>query len=164
MKNYQFVEIAGKDISFGYPVGVKMGHTVALTKSMANGIREVLTAKGGNINLFVMGSSGAIIGALVAAELVDWGFQVWVVHFKKEGENSHCNTPRYSENEDTFNIIVDDLIASGETVNRIYKLASNLWWDSSKPFFLDALCVTGGFNPFNVKFDVGTLISNRGTY
>ncbi len=65
------------------------------------------------INLWCRGSSGAIMAALFAASCK---YECKICHIKKEGEDSHSfGYPRF-ELGTIVNIIIDDFVATGETI------------------------------------------------
>lgn len=109
--------------SMSYPVGNNMIGAIAFCYRAAKVLVQELTNKHKPINIFVRGSSGAIVGALLSSKLIEEGFtQVKVSHIKKEGEKSHGGTiSGFYETVDAINIIMDDFIATGKTINAIYE-------------------------------------------
>lgn len=82
---------------------------------MANIIKSLVEEED-RIALAVTGSSGAMLGAMVALKLKK--YEVDICHLKKDGENSHSSAKRtILEEEKAF--IIDDQIDSGATINRI---------------------------------------------
>lgn len=108
-----------KDVNLhqiGYPVGEYVQRHIRTIKYYAEIIKRENKDKK-KVCLFCMGSSGAIISAIVCSELDDY-FECEINHIKKIGENSHSSaTP--SMNPENFNVIVDDFIATGETIQSI---------------------------------------------
>ena len=72
--------------------------------------------------IWVRGSSGAILGALLAAKI---GEKAFIAHVKKQGESSHSDGNHFYIPDGTkTHIILDDFLSSGATVNEIYKAAN----------------------------------------
>lgn len=94
------------------------------------------------INIWVKGSSGAILGTLVGKDLSKFTEYVKICHIKKVGEKSHNNDPSYYQKtfEDTkeivLNMIIDDFIESGYTINSIEQYMSQCEID-----IVDYLCL-----------------------
>jgi len=101
-------------IQLSYPVGKDIIKAMNYVETVHKVLKPLIGDS--NVNLWVRGSSGAILGALLAARI---GSKAKINHVKKEGERSHQGG--YSFNVDGINIILDDFIASGETVNKIYE-------------------------------------------
>lgn len=117
-----------------YPVGRDMPKTIEIVQEMCDKLMT-LYEENMSIQLVVRGSSGAIIGGLVASILNGRNI-VTITHIKKKGESSHSSG--IYDLKDTFPIvIIDDLISSGSTVNEIYKaLVERGYYD------VDTLCVS----------------------
>ena len=99
--------------SVNYPMGANMGNNKQLIISMANSLLQII----GNVPvvLWCRGSSGAIMAAIISMNFDD----CVINHVKKPGENAHINGS-FITHEGRLNIIVDDFIQSGETINAIY--------------------------------------------
>ena len=93
-----------------YPVGEYIHLNLSTILSYADIIKK--RCEGIPVNLFCTGSSGAIISGIIATEI-----PVTIYHVKKEGEHSHNFTA--PKPKDGFNVIVDDFIASGNTIKYI---------------------------------------------
>jgi len=105
-----------------YPVGTDIKGTMIAVKNMADAIKELYPLHENmkyGFNLFVRGSSGAIIGGLICEYLSN--YPIRICHIKKEGESSHFNSSYLTNREAAKNIIIDDFISTGETVNIIYQ-------------------------------------------
>ncbi len=126
-----FVETGDKRC-INYPVGDNILESIPKIMKMIEGFESIQEFKGKFVNLICRGSSGAIIAAFFAANLKHNNLKI--VHVKKEGESSHC-TSYLHEGHNAINVIVDDFIFSGETLNTIAK------WVGSD--FIDCVCVTG---------------------
>ena len=95
-----------------YPVGENIKSYFDSCKEVAEIIEKEFPNK--SITFWCRGSSGAMISALVCQHLGD----VNIFHVKKQNEISHYSSiDHYNE----INIIIDDLMASGETVNYIHQ-------------------------------------------
>lgn len=95
-----------------YPVGEHINYYFDICKEIAEVIKSNFSDK--SITFWCQGSSGAIISALVSQHLPNTN----IYHVKKTGENSHS----YSiSNVNDINIIIDDLMCSGNTVKNIAK-------------------------------------------
>ena len=102
------------------------------------------------IQLVVRGSSGAIIGGLVASILNHRNI-VTITHIKKEGESSH-SSGIYDLKHTYPIVIIDDLMSSGSTVCEIYKALNDIRY-----YDVDTLCISGhvelrrlNFKPKNI--------------
>jgi hypothetical protein len=69
--------------------------------------------------IWCRGSSGAILGSLLANALKKKFHTIKVAHIKKDGENSHSSKSYRSFTENNFNIVIDDFMHSGETLYKI---------------------------------------------
>ena len=113
-----------------YPVGSQMSYNIPIIKKMVSIIKHNYNDK--RINLFCQGSSGAIVAAIIC--LYVNGCKI--IHIKKDGEDSHSlSCPQF----DSYNIIVDDFIVSGVTIQRIIKDAAKIHHTHE----FDALIVSG---------------------
>ena len=96
------------------------------------------------IVFFCRGSSGAIISGLGADYFMNKGYVVFIGHIKKKGESSHngSTTIYGSDLDGAVKIIIDDFVASGETVKAIVDKTIEVY-GRDKKFKFDILCVTG---------------------
>lgn len=113
----------------GHPVGLHMGLTANLAQAMAR-VLSKLYGSSNFIRFICQGSSGAIISAMVYQEIrliPQSPLVLEIVHIKKEGEQSHFPGHTITHVNFVKNIIIDDFIASGRTVRRVYDtfLAAN---------------------------------------
>ncbi len=99
-----------------YPVGKHIPQSIEYIDRIAPFLLEIVGNR--DINLFVRGSSGAILGGLLVKTIPN---KVNIFHIKKEGELSHGGSDVYGISEDAINVILDDFIATGETINKIWK-------------------------------------------
>lgn len=121
--------------AFAYPVGTHINHNISLIEIMVEEFIEISEYKDKYINIICRGSSGAIIAAIFAMKVPN---VCQIVHVKKPGENSHNNSVSLSE-DNAINIIVDDLIASGSTMNAIWNCVK----DKTKDFKIHCVLVGG---------------------
>ena len=107
-----------------YLVGWNINEYFRAVEKTANYLKEIPELKNANLKLWCRGSSGAMISALLAQHLSTYSC-VYINHLKKEGETSHNYRPLEPDKND-INLIVDDFVCSGETVNIIAeKIISN---------------------------------------
>lgn len=111
--------------AINYPVGYYIQDATCFIGNAVKVIMEMVQKKQfpyQDIDIWVRGSSGAILGGLLTQRLLTIGFtNISVIHIKKEGEDSH--TENVFRTNGKYNIIIDDFIASGETMNEIAKVA-----------------------------------------
>lgn len=154
-KDYKFIQLDFEGIP-GYPVGADMVAATLVAKSMARAINTVLIEKDvTEVNLLVMGSSGAILGALVGAELInlDKHNTPIVCHFKKEGEYSHCRVPdHHTVDDNVFNVILDDFVSTGATLKKIHSNAEK-HMHYLKDLPIHAIAITGELRGVDFEFD-----------
>lgn len=94
-----------------YPVGLRLKDNLPIIQQMAQEINKLHPE--GTIALWCRGSSGLIIGGIIASLLPNR--LITINHMKKQGEKSH-NDNRINL-MCMHNIIVDDFVATGSTVN-----------------------------------------------
>lgn len=132
-----------------YPIGVNMEELLVTVKNMADAIKELYplheNIKNG-FNFFVRGSSGAIISGLICSYLSN--YPTTICHIKKENESSHCGSKFLSYHSKAVNIIIDDFISSGETVNKIYEKVIG----TTRITNIDLLIVSGDIFEGQLKF------------
>lgn len=109
------------DSNLSYPTGINIGEAVKYINKVYPKVNRLL--KGRNLNIWCRGSSGAILGALLASKIPNSR----VVHVRKPGEGSHDNYPAFLDIKDdsgesiSLHVILDDFSETGNTVNSIYK-------------------------------------------
>lgn len=143
MHNVIIVEELRQDMT--YPVGSNMQNAIKYCDVFS---RELIKLnedlKHKEIHLFCRGSSGAIISALVAQRISSF-YKVKIKHVKKNGESSHNDV--YSVFIEALNVIIDDFIASGATVNAIHKKIT----DITGGCWPQVLCVSGVVDTLRLK-------------
>ncbi|QQV89768.1 phosphoribosyltransferase [Cellulophaga phage Calle_1] len=106
----------------GYPLGAVLSESLNTLKSMAKIVNaEFSKSKLNRMNIFCMGSSGAITAAIILNEISKENNDIYIIHVKKDGEKSHSS--RVDCKNNAFNIIVDDFVESGKTIEKVYKNA-----------------------------------------
>lgn len=128
-----------------YPVGCDMEQTKGIVKEMSEKIRILYSSDVG-LNLFVRGSSGSIISGLLSGYLLD--YMIKINHIKKPGESSHFGTV-CDEIYGYINIIIDDFMCSGETLNEIYSKCVEY---NGQKFTVHLLCISGNCHEKSLKF------------
>lgn len=137
----------------GYPVGADMPGAINFAKGAAKAFNAA-TRGGVNaetaINVWCRGSSGAILAALFIGH-IKRTLHVNVCHIKKSGEESHRTNPdvwRQSGSiNKVINIIIDDFISSGSTMQQI--------WKGIQPVYL---------NPPTIDFVIANNLTNFEDY
>lgn len=112
--------IFSKYYNIQYPVAEHIDVNHPLFTEMANSYYEFAKDElnvNRNITLICRGSSGAIAATIFYLALKNLMPEkhINIVHVKKAGESSHCNSLS-SINVDNINIFVDDFIFTGSTV------------------------------------------------
>ena len=119
-----------------YPVGDYIVNNISTINAMGEMLLTVIPKKK-RINLWCMGSSGAIISGLIANILINGCMsRVKIIHIKKVGESSHEDSSFMCASNSDFNVIVDDFICTGKTIRKIYEKMGEM--DCS----IDCLCVS----------------------
>lgn len=131
-----------------YPVGSHIQYNISLIEQLAKVLKKVY--KNEHINLICTGSSGAIVAGIIALNIPNSEIH----HVRKEGENAHRGT--FINNIfaiDCVNVIVDDFISTGKTMERIY---NSLCEVHGKDIKIHCVCVTGEMKP--LPFEIDTYI------
>jgi hypothetical protein len=105
-----------------YPIGINLRDTIECAKRYTKGLMEIVKPNH-VINVFSRGSSGAYLASLTIMGLIGYGYNpdnIKLIHIKKEGETSHSNHESRLFDDEDYNVIIDDFIASGDTINAIY--------------------------------------------
>jgi orotate phosphoribosyltransferase-like protein len=134
-----------------YPVGAYITANKPRIIKMAEAFCDIEEFKDKEINLICRGSSGAIIATIFSIILPN---VTNIIHIKKEGESAHDNG--LYMNGEKVNVIVDDIIATGATLNAIYNKVSNRL--ENKP--IDCVCITGCYDR-SIKFEPKYVICSR---
>jgi adenine/guanine phosphoribosyltransferase-like PRPP-binding protein len=125
-----------------YPIGINVDVNIPVVKGLAEaflkdvGEIDEMT----RVNVYCMGSSGAIMAAIFATIVPN----VIILHVKKDGEASHSeitNFDRYISKFNCIHVIIDDFMVTGNTLETIYARVTK-----------------------DVKIDIDYLILGRGDY
>jgi hypothetical protein len=156
----RFANYNGKEIAMfslrdtkgfvNYPVAINIRqlppHIENLTNITMKAIK-LAKADGRKINIIVTGSSGLIIGTLLWQKLTTKGYEVLMTHIRKDVTGHHGSMFEslvpHDKWHETFNIITDDFVATGSTVQRIFAALG------LKIEFLDGILID--------NFDVNTI-------
>jgi len=135
-----------------YPIGGNLPENIPIVQKLAEELKKHLPKE---INLWCTGSSGAIMAAFIAQYLGD-EYSIFISHIKKSGEKAHNGSTQFEIAY--YNVVVDDFIASGDTILGILKYLEE------KQLSPDLLCVSGNifpksFSEFTSKFK--TVIASR---
>lgn len=126
--------------TLSYPVGNNMKSAFFYAEEAAKKFREIYPP-GNYVNVFCRGSSGAILASLFYAMLPD--YEITIVHIKKDGESSHGDKVSTRFNSYHINVIIDDIIATGETMREIWNAIESYTTD---PIKINALIILRGYD------------------
>lgn len=146
----KFVQISPSNIY--YPVGSNIQTNLPVIMSMIEKLKQILDPNK-DVILWCRGSSGAIIAGIIASQISN----ARVSHVKKDGEGSHSGDVSClpSRPRKTTNVIVDDFMASGETINAIFaKMKEN-------KVKAHVLCVGGCVYTKSLKFKPDFIIAGE---
>ena len=138
-----------------YPVGRAMSITKEIVSEMAYNLRKIYPNKSEPLMFLVRGSSGAILAGIITSIMSEYE-NIEIMHIKKHGESSHSGN-YYIFHKPCKTIILDDFIASGETVNSIYNSVN----DYNGNITIDTLCVSGSVFIERLYFKPNNLICSR---
>ena len=121
MKLYELKDVT----KLTYPVGININQIIFYIKEVMKCIIDNEVFKNVHyINIWCTGSSGAILSALLAEKITFHysSITVRIYHIKKEGEHSHNgNFEKLFIDNDMYNIVIDDFVSTGDTLQRIQK-------------------------------------------
>lgn len=149
---FNLVRLEECDKSIKYPVGNNMSPVIDYALDAANTLHKLF--KDDKIALIVRGTSGAIIGGIIAKILMcDFGVQTRIFISRKPDEDCHAGNLEdmdialnYKETEPYRFVIVDDFISTGKTLQSIIRDVQNY---IGSPFIFDALVVHNTFNYYD---------------
>jgi hypothetical protein len=124
-----------------YPVGSDMKPTLRIVDQMVQQFRRIYHPRE-KIALLIRGSSGAIMAGLFTAKLPEYDFEIVLVRKPEErhhGGNSITHLPY-----DRKAVIIDDFMASGDTINRIHSPYCN--------YEIDTLILSGTVRAYRLNF------------
>ncbi len=134
-----------------YPIGLHIDEAINYIEKITPFIKDIILK--GQLNIWCQGSSGAILAALLSKSLPN---KCYINHIKKEGEYSHHGN--YDFRWEGYNMILDDFIRSGETIEHIYKFAKN------HTDVIDILCVANFMYDFKLLFQPNYFISDKDSF
>ena len=108
----KYIEIEEEHIN--YPIGSDVESVKKITQSYKRGFKSLKYPKGSKFNLWCRGNSGSMLAIAFALLLPQYRWEIF--HVKKPGEESHSS---YLCPKDGDNVVIDDFISSGETVEAI---------------------------------------------
>lgn len=132
----------------GYPIGITMSSLVDYTENAAKELARLFP--GDNIAFIVRGTSGVMVGGLIASHLIhNVGVCAKVIINRKPSEDCHAENLEsieevlnYSENFSFRIVIADDFISTGKTLYNIVNAVESYMGSS---FVFDALVVQNRF-------------------
>lgn len=162
--------------SFYYPVGEYIYKQIYIVEEYADLIKNKIFPNRSDetLGIWCRGSSGSIISGLLVYLLKDSFKEVYINHVKKDGEISHADSMDFTNTD--YNIIVDDIVATGDTmINILEKINEYYNYKSSSsdliPINIDALLITGTVTTdriinycFNNKMYIGNITGSKMKY
>lgn len=112
-------EISSLEVS--YPIGRDISSAIESAEKIANVFNTLEMFKNKTLNIWCRGSSGSVLAALFISKIPNKCFLQYV---RKEFEQTHC-TNEFSLDSSALNIVIDDLISSGFTLNCIVQHIPN---------------------------------------
>jgi hypothetical protein len=142
------------------PFGENMNTNIPSIKLMAEEFVKLEEYKDKIVNLFCMGSSGSICATLFLMNVPN---ECYIYAIKKDGEESYSSetgTLHYNPNDDSefVNIIIDDHVATGKTLNQIYDKVQLLNEGRGKKIPIDIVMVSGPMDGDLLSFEVNVFI------
>lgn len=154
MAKQKFVRVRhiylGSDKEIKYPTGENIQRNMPIILQMIDKIKKI-NRKRKILNLWCMGSSGAIIAGIISSQISN----TVICHIKKNGEDSHTTTVPQYYYDDGINLIVDDFISTGSTINTIAKKMG----EESIP--IQGVCVSCSVNANDLSFNPDFIICGK---
>jgi hypothetical protein len=131
-----------------YPLGIDLNiDLVTIILPLIELFKKQSEYHNKNINLYCSGSSGAIMATIFSMHVN----QCRILHVKKDGERAHNSNYSLSPiTHNSINVIIDDFICTGDTLNRIYPHV--------RDGKVDCLVVSGKSFHNVLKFECDTII------
>lgn len=138
---YKNIIIDDRLKKISYPAGPKIKETIKVGKIMAKVLAKVYP--GQSLRLICSGSSGAIHAAVISTNRCVKVMEI--IHIKKDGEYANNNSHEVGSQSigKCINVIVDDFICSGGTVERIWKKFHEA---NNRTEMISGVIVCGGVN------------------
>jgi adenine/guanine phosphoribosyltransferase-like PRPP-binding protein len=139
-----------KSSQLSYPVSSYIQSNIPLILDMVEKLKPELD-ENKEVILWCRGSSGAIIAGIMATHIEN----ARISHVKKDGEGSHSGSISTTPNDrkNTINVIVDDFMNTGDTLNAIYEQMK------AHKIKVHGLCISGTVYLKNIKFKPEFIIS-----
>lgn len=156
----KFVQTSHALSAADYPTGTNMDMATIFATTVALTIAQDNT-KSDIVEIWVRGSSGAILGALLFQALTTLKpqYRIKVHHIRKDGESTHSGNGGIawrSQGPSAYNIIIDDFISSGTTLKQIFKVI-----DASGIQIVDCVAIgEADYWPIDLPVETKMLISN----
>jgi orotate phosphoribosyltransferase len=152
---YSFIKLNSGDISY-YPIGRFITSYIEICKEIATVLDNLYPD--GKISIWCRGSSGAILSALVVSNMKS--NNVNICHIKKDGEYSHSSVNTFDRSR--VHVIIDDIIATGTTMQYIYEgMQSAYKWSygiDDYDIIIDALILCTSIDTSKINFKVNNFI------
>ena len=132
-----------------YPIGGYLSENLPIVQKLAEELKKHIPKE---INLWCTGSSGAIMAAFIAQYLGE-EYSIFISHIKKSGEKAHNGSTQFEIGY--YNVVVDDFIATGDTILGILKYLEE------KHLSSDLLCVSGTIYTKSFFSKFKTVIASR---
>lgn len=141
-----------------YPVGYYLeGNLSHIDKLCIDTVKHIDNQTRRDVVIYCMGSSGSILSTFLSIKLKqELNITPQIIHLKKDGEKSHGASYTGDFQSCNFNMIIDDFMCSGATLNTIYQ---KIWNSDDRP--MDLVALTGHFYEKNVNFPITTVICQK---
>lgn len=110
------VYLEGVTKSIEYPIGLMLSYNLPIIEKMAE---TILSLNENRILLCCSGNSGSLVAGIISPHLIKEGVNCVISYIRKEHENRHMSSDFSGNHESFFSIMVDDFIATGDTLIRI---------------------------------------------
>ena len=139
-KEIEFISVNGLKHDFQYPVTRDVQDVYERSKYMAIALNQLFPDPV-QFNLICIGNSGHVVASFLSIHLKQIFTQrSSIVSLRKRHENSHCGSVSMDDVLSNVNVMVDDFISSGSTMNDMYwKLKDK----HSREIDIHAICITG---------------------
>lgn len=141
----------------GYPMHFNLEHKFEILEAMGKAILKAIPKACHSINLICRGTSGVIVATQIFHYMHSRTDDDVNIVYVSKGENRHGGDiePRWRlRNQGVCNIIVDDFVSTGATMDRIYEQLVK-----EDVHIVDMICVSGCFKKSRVQFPVKKIIA-----
>lgn len=124
-----------------HPIGYHIARNLEVIQILCKEVCTVVKSQQKDkVIIYCMGSSGAIISTLLSITMIELcDITPMIIHLKKDGEYSHDHNDYINDNNN-FNIIIDDFIVSGRTLNTTY---SKINYTGTNMPVIDLIAISG---------------------